>query len=146
MIFNEKDNILIIRDISTTFSFFWLVKNEFRESSLGFGNIYNLWATHFSLKCRWHISIYHSVNCRKILPHLNSLFNFIFFIFFSDFFFKFYWGVVDLQCCDFFLLYNEVIRLYVYTHPFYFRFFSYTDYHRELSRVLCAIEQVLIGQ
>ena len=32
----------------------------------------------------------------------------------------------------------------VYTHPS--RFFSHIDYHRVLGRVLCAIQQVCIGQ
>ena len=40
-----------------------------------------------------------------------------------------------------FLLYNKVIQLYTYTHPFFFRFFAYIDYHRILGRVPCATQQ-----
>ena len=36
--------------------------------------------------------------------------------------------------------------LYRYTHPFFFRFFFQVDDHRTLGRVLCAIQQVPIGQ
>ena len=32
----------------------------------------------------------------------------------------------------------------LYTHPLFFRFFSHTDYHRILGRVLCAIQQIPI--
>ena len=45
-----------------------------------------------------------------------------------------------------FLLYNKVIQLYVYTHPFFFRFFSYMDHHRILGRVPCALQQVPVGR
>jgi len=60
------------------------------------------------------------------------------------FFFKFYWSVIDLQgwnnfCC------TTVIQLYIYTYPFSFRFCSHID-HRILGRVLCALQQVPIGQ
>ena len=36
--------------------------------------------------------------------------------------------------------------MHTHTHPFFFRFFSHTDYHRMLGRVLCAIQQVFVGQ
>ena len=50
---------------------------------------------------------------------------------------------VDLQCYVFFLPDNKVIQLYIYRHPFFFRFFSH---HRTLDRVPCAIKQVPVGQ
>ena len=58
---------------------------------------------------------------------------------------KFYWSRVDLQCCDNFYC-TVMIQLYIYTHPFFFRFFSHVDYHRILGRVPCAVQQVPIGQ
>ena len=39
-----------------------------------------------------------------------------------------------------------MIQWYIYTYPFYFRFFSHIGYHRILGRVLCAIQQVPVGQ
>ena len=44
------------------------------------------------------------------------------------------------------LLYNNVIQIYMFTHPLFFRFFSHIDHHRILGRVPCAIQQVLVGQ
>ena len=44
------------------------------------------------------------------------------------------------------MLYNKVIQLYMYTHPFSFRSLSYMYYHRILGRVLSAIQQVPFGQ
>ena len=44
-----------------------------------------------------------------------------------------------------FLLYNQVIQLYLHTHPFFFRFFSHIDDHRILGRVLWAVQQVPVG-
>ena len=38
-----------------------------------------------------------------------------------------------------FLLYNKVV-------PFFIRFFSHIDDHRTLGRVLCALQQVPVGQ
>ena len=40
----------------------------------------------------------------------------------------------------------KVIQLYMYTHPFSFRFFSHIDDHRIFGRVPCAIQQVPTGQ
>ena len=60
-------------------------------------------------------------------------------------FFKFDWSIVDLQVCENFC-YMTVIQLYTYTHPFSFKFFSHIYYHRISGRVLCAIQQVPIGQ
>ena len=39
-----------------------------------------------------------------------------------------------------------MIQLFLYTHLFFFRFFSYADYHRILGGVPCAIQQVPIVQ
>ena len=43
-------------------------------------------------------------------------------------------------------MYNKVIQFYMYTQPFFFQFFSQIDHHRTLGGVLCAIQQVSIGQ
>ena len=37
------------------------------------------------------------------------------------------------------LLHNKVMQSYMYTHPFFFRFFPHVGDHRILGRVLCAI-------
>ena len=34
-------------------------------------------------------------------------------------FLKYYWNSIDLQRCN----HSQVIQLYIYTHPFFFRFF-----------------------
>ena len=66
-------------------------------------------------------------------------------LFFS--FLKFYWSTYSLFTRLWsFLLYNKGIQLYVYTHPFSFRCFSHIGYYRILGRVLCAMQQVPIGQ
>ena len=44
-----------------------------------------------------------------------------------------------------FLLYSKVNQLYVYIYSLLFGFPSHLDHHRALSRVLCAIQQVLIS-
>ena len=44
-----------------------------------------------------------------------------------------------------FQVYSKVIQLYIYMYPFFFKFFSHLDYYRVLSRVPCAIQQVLVG-
>ena len=54
------------------------------------------------------------------------------------YFLKFYWSIVDLQCCDNFCS-STAWFSYTYTHPFFFKFFSHKDYHRILGRVPCAI-------
>ena len=52
------------------------------------------------------------------------------------------------------LIYNVVLVtgvqksesvIYIYIYPLFFRFFSYTGHYRVLSRVPCAIQQVLIS-
>ena len=40
---------------------------------------------------------------------------------------------------------GKVIQLYIYIYSFFFRFFSHIGYHRILSRVPCALQQVLVG-
>ena len=42
-------------------------------------------------------------------------------------------------------VYSKVIQLYVYIQPFFFRLFSHIGYYRILSRVPCAVQQVLVG-
>ena len=39
-----------------------------------------------------------------------------------------------------FLLHSKVIQLYIYTYPFFLRFFFPTGYHRISSRVPCATQ------
>ena len=43
-----------------------------------------------------------------------------------------------------FQVYSKVIQLYTYIYLFFFRFFSPISYYRILSRVPCAIQQVLV--
>ena len=43
------------------------------------------------------------------------------------------------------LLYSKVNQLHIYIYPFFFGFPSHLGHHRALSRVPCAIQQVLIG-
>ena len=54
--------------------------------------------------------------------------------------------LLDYSCftilCQF-LLYSKVNQLYVYIYPLFFGFPSHLGHHRALSRVLCAIQQVL---
>ena len=42
-------------------------------------------------------------------------------------------------------MYSKVIQLYIYIYMylFFFRFFSHIGYYKVLSRVPCAIQQVL---
>ena len=42
-----------------------------------------------------------------------------------------------------FQVYSKVIQLYIYIQPLFFRFFSHIGYYRILSRVPCAIQEVL---
>ena len=74
-------------------------------------------------------------------------FGFFFFVFFFPLNFFFF---VLLMYSWFtrlsFLLNNKVNQLYMYTRPFSIRFFSHIDYHWILGRVLCAIQQVHVGQ
>ena len=44
------------------------------------------------------------------------------------------------------LLCNNVIQLRMYTHPFFFRFFSHIDYHRIMGGVPYAVQQVPVSQ
>ena len=43
-----------------------------------------------------------------------------------------------------FQVYSKVTQLYIYIYPFFFRYFSHIGYYRILSRVPCAIQQVLV--
>ena len=60
------------------------------------------------------------------------------------FFFKLIFIIVDLQCCIIFLLYNRVNLLYIHIYPLFFRFYSHIGHYRVLSRVPCAVQQVLV--
>ena len=44
-----------------------------------------------------------------------------------------------------FQVYRKVILLYIYIYSFFFRFLTHVGYYRILSRVPCAIQQVLVG-
>ena len=44
-----------------------------------------------------------------------------------------------------FQVYSTEIQLYIHIYLFFFRFFSHIGYYRVVSRVLCAIQQVLVG-
>ena len=44
------------------------------------------------------------------------------------------------------MLYSKLIQLCIYTHPFFFRFFSHIDNQRTQGRVLYAIQKFPIGQ
>ena len=61
------------------------------------------------------------------------------------FFFKLIFIIVDLQCCIIFLLYNRVNLLYIHIYPLFFRFYSHIGHYRVLSRVPCAVQQILIS-
>ena len=67
------------------------------------------------------------------------------FFFFSVIFKKF---LLEYSCftisCQF-LLCSEVNELYVYIYPLLFGFPSHLGHHRALSRVPCALQQVLIS-
>ena len=60
-------------------------------------------------------------------------------------FLNFYWSIVDLQCCVSFRGTAKVNQLYIYIYPLFFRFSSQVGHYRVLSRVPCAIQQVLIS-
>ena len=55
-----------------------------------------------------------------------------------------YWSAVDLQCCVSFWCTAKLFS-YICSHPFFFRFFPHIGYYRVLSRVPCAIQQVLVS-
>ena len=44
-----------------------------------------------------------------------------------------------------FQVYNKVNQLYIYIYPLFFRFFSHIGHYTVLSRVPCAIHQVLVS-
>ena len=60
---------------------------------------------------------------------------------------KFYWRIVDLKyCISFRCTAKQISYTYrVYIYPFFFRFFSHIGYYRILSKIPCAIQQVLLG-
>ena len=56
-------------------------------------------------------------------------------------FLKFYWSMVDLQCDNF--CWTKWFS-YIYTYPFFFRYFSHIDDHRVLGRgSLCCTGPVI---
>ena len=70
-------------------------------------------------------------------------FSFIVCSFFPPFW-RFYGCIIDLQGRGHFAA--QVMQGCMYTHTFSLGFFSHLDDHRLLGRVLCAIQQVPIGQ
>ena len=44
-----------------------------------------------------------------------------------------------------FLLNSKVNQLYIYIYPLFFRFFSHLGHYRVLSRVPCAVQQILMS-
>ena len=54
-----------------------------------------------------------------------------------------YWSIVDLQCCVSFRCIAKMLQLYICR--FFLKFFSHLGYYGLLSRVPCAIQQVLVG-
>ena len=63
----------------------------------------------------------------------------------SLFFFKFLFECSCFTMLYQFLLYSKVNQLYIYIYPLFFGFPSHLGHHRALSRVPCAIQQVLIS-
>ena len=61
--------------------------------------------------------------------------------------YSFYWCIVDLQCCVIFRCTRKWVSYsYMYFHYlFFFLFSSHIGHYRVLSRVPCAIQQVLIS-
>jgi len=53
------------------------------------------------------------------------------------------WSIVDLQCCVSFRCIAKMLQLYICL--FFLKFFPHLGYYRLLSRVPCAIQQVLVG-
>ena len=62
-------------------------------------------------------------------------------ILFLFFFLNFYWSIVALQCCEWFLLSRKVNQLYVYKYPLFFAFRSHLGQHAVLSKAPCAVRQ-----
>ena len=54
-----------------------------------------------------------------------------------------YWSIVDLQYCVSFRCIAKMLQLYICL--FFLKFFSHLGYYGLLSRVPCAIQQVLVG-
>ena len=93
--------------------------------------------------------------CLNFFFHVPSQFCVLFetgpckFFYFFFYFFKKNGGFIEYSSFTrlwSFLLYHEVIQLHGYTHPFFFRFFSYINHHGILGRAACAIQQVPLGQ
>jgi len=77
----------------------------------------------------------HSCRSAEIMPVVSS---------FILFYFTFYQIIVDLQCCVCFrYTANWFLCIYIYIH--FFRFFSHIGYNKILSRISCAIQEVLVG-
>ena len=92
-----------------------------------------LWFFHHLNSCIFqYIIINPEVYSISIIP-LYSLFLYSFLLAYSGF---------TILCL--FQVCSKVIQLYMYTYPFFFRFFSHLGYYRILSRVLCVIQQVLV--
>ena len=71
----------------------------------------------------------HHVNLGLCFLHHMSFLSLSFFFLFSNVLLTSVW----FTRLGSFLLYNKVTQLYMYTRPFFFRFFSHIDYHRILG-------------
>ena len=131
-----------------TCAYFWIVSDSWHICNCGApkGQGTNLTYICEVFSYLWTFKdFYYSVSkinvCCFITLHSNNALNLAIC---SDFFslFNFCWGIVDLQCCVCFVQQSEsVVHIHVST---FFRSF-FIGHYRVLSRVLCAMWQVLIN-
>ena len=92
-----------------------------------------------------HIYIWMYVNYGVIYLYFCIAFLFFFYILKCLYLFlKFYYSIIDLQCCVS-SRYTAVIQLDAYICSFFCRIFSHVGYHRIMSRVPYAPQQVLVA-
>ena len=93
-----------------------------------------------------HVGFYGAPRMFPVKMTVGAIEHFYFILFYLFIFLrfvkkKFYWSIVDLQCCISFRCTAKCISYtYTYIHSFFFfRFFSHIGHFRVLSRVPCAI-------